>query len=313
MRKLRANLSTVMVVMVALSSALVAVGHTLWRGEAAVAVVVLTGSCNADFIAASTDDPPGTVDPGYSKDVATCVARVLDESTLEIIIDNAYPSYTCTLTTTIHNAGTVPEDVGPAIIQAPPELTVTEICGPTEIELLPGEDEVERFTIHVEQPMEQNATYTFTIRKPVYCRTDHEMTGTIGFWKNWDSHNTFTQREIEAWLSEIDGTSEWLGPTSVAGMVAMLEAHGGPGATPESRFLAQYLATRLGERSGILSAAGKHDITGVDTANYLGLDDPADATLDEIIEAIESKSDTPSAGELNVMHDVCDGLNNRQI
>lgn len=41
-----------------------------------------------------------------------------------------------------------------------------------------------------------------------------------GFWKNWDSHNTYSEEEIEVWLASINGTSDWLGPTTVEDMVA---------------------------------------------------------------------------------------------
>ena len=37
--------------------------------------------------------------------------------------------------------------------------------------------------------------------------------GTIGFWKNWDKHNTYTKAQINAWLvTTIDTNSEWLVP-----------------------------------------------------------------------------------------------------
>jgi len=293
---------------VALVVALASLGlaHAVWAKTLTIDDVAAIGRTNADFIAASTDDPPGTIDPGYDKDVASCEATVVDSKHVQVVITNAYPSYTCTFSTTIYNAGTLPERREPLEFVVPPVLTVTDLNDLTGVVLDPGQQDVEEFSVHLEQEAEQGAIYYFTIMKPFSLW----VTGTPGFWKNWDSHNTFSAALIEACLEEIDDTSAWLGPRTVEEMVGWFEAALGQSATPETRFLAHYLATRLNKCSGILDE-DTHDVSGQDPGNYLDLIDPTSATLTEIINAIESKKPTsPSKTQFNTMKDVCDALNN---
>lgn len=265
---------------------------------------------DADFVAASTDDPPGTLDPGYDKDVADCTAVVVSDELVEVVVTNAYPSYTCTFTTTIRNSGILPERLESIEIDAPPVLTVTDLNDLTGLVLEPEQEDVEEFSVHVEQEAQQGAAYVVTIRK----NFRQYATGTIGFWKNWDSHNIFSEGQIETLLSEIDASSAWHGPTTVEGMEDVFDAAKGKRAKGENDFLGHYLATRLNERSGILDAADSHDVTGEDPGNYLGLTDPTSATLAEIIAAIEAKYGTsPTRAEFNKMQGVCDALNNLDI
>jgi hypothetical protein len=269
-----------------------------------------SGLGGADFVEASTDDPPGSTDPGYEKNVATCTARVVNDELVEVVLTNAYPSYTCTFTTVIENTGVLPVRRGTLFFDVPPVLTLTEVSGLTEVVLDPGQRDVEEFSVHVEQEAEQETIYVFRVLKPF----ELYATGTPGFWKNWDSHNTFTQGQIEMWLAEIDSMSLWFGPTTTGGMEELFDAAAAKRATAESRFLALCLATRLNERSGILDPADTHDVTGEDRRNYLALTSPDSATLAEIIAAIESKVGTSvKKSQFNIMKNICDGLDNLEI
>ena len=127
---------------------------------------------------------------------------------------------------------------------------------------------------------------TLTIKSTI-TTGEWDSGGTIGFWKNWDKHNTFTEEEIEGWLGSINATSEWLGPTTVEEMGEMLWQNCGP--DMKCKFLQQYLATRLNVESALLSPTNTHDVTSMDPTNYLGLADPESAPLSEIIAAIEGK------------------------
>ena len=300
----------VLVVALVVAIATLGVVHGVWANTLTIDRSMNTGQVNANFIGASTDDPPGTIDPGYDKDVASCEATVVSTDLVAVVIINAYPSYTCTFSTTIYNGGTLPERRDPLLFDVPPALTVTDLNDLTGVVLDPGEEDIEEFAMHVEQEAEQGAIYYFTIKKTFVLG----VTGTMGFWKNWDSHNTFSQGQIEGWLVEIDDTSAWLGPTTVGGMENVFAAALGKSATPQSRFLGHYLATRLNERSGILGPLDTHDVTGKDPGNYLGLANPTSATLSKIIAAIESKYGTPvSNTQFNIMKNVCDALNNLDI
>ena len=144
------------------------------------------------------------------------------------------------------------------------------------------------------------------------------QTGTIGFWKNWDSHNTYTQTQIENWLAVIDGSSDWLGPTTVGGMESVLnDASGG---TSEEKFLGHYLATRLDEQSGRVPGSTQLDTSGVDPTNYIGLPGgPGLFSLTDIIAAIESRHPdnnggvSPTSSEFLIMKDIADGINNNTL
>ncbi len=121
---------------------------------------------NVNFIGASTDDPPGSLDPGYTKDVADCTALVANEDLIEVLVNHGYPSYTCTFTVEVQNTGLLPITLEELEFDVPPVLTVTDLTDNAGIKLESGEVDVEVFSVHVEQESNQEATYTFTIRKP---------------------------------------------------------------------------------------------------------------------------------------------------
>src|SRR3990170_4996896 len=133
-----------------LTLAILGIAYALWSKNLRIDDVVETGIVNADFIDASTDDPPGTIDPGYDKNVAECMATVVDEETVHVVINRGYPSYTCTFETVIQNMGTLPERREALEFDVPPVLTITELIDLTGTILDPGEKDVERFKVHVE-------------------------------------------------------------------------------------------------------------------------------------------------------------------
>ena len=284
-----------------------------------------TGEMNIEFTQAFTnddgtvddpakdpDDGDGGADPGYEKAVAECLAAIeVQGDAVNLIISNGYPSYTCQFWLEITNVGAFALRRGAPVIDSPDVLTVSEPEAKSCAVLSPGEQEIETFRVHVEQEAAQNSIYRFTVEK----KFSETVQGTPGFWKNWDSHDTFTEEEIELWLVEIDGTSAWFtGLDTVEEMEAVFDAATGRGATAEKRFLAQYLALRLNALSGLLCGTEPHDVTAQDPGNYLGLANPTAATLGEIIAAMESKSGTsPNAAQFNIMKDVCDALNNQAI
>jgi len=144
--------------------------------------------------------------------------------------------------------------------------------------------------------------------------------GTPGFWYHWDSHNTYTEEEIEGWLTDIDTDSAWLGAAFAAGeddsIIGVMEEifDAGEGGTAEEKFLRHYLAVWLNICSGRLNLTTVHNVTSISGYSYLGLATPASATLSEIIAAIESKFGTsPTDPEFLIMKDVSDALNNLLI
>ncbi len=142
--------------------------------------------------------------------------------------------------------------------------------------------------------------------------------GTIGFWGEWDSHNTYTEAEINAWLGIIDVDSQWLvpdkdgdGDIDVGDMDIIFEQTAPP-YDNEHQFLGHYLATKLNMESVRLHPEATHDFGAYDPGDYLGLN--GSGTLEEIVLAIESKYGTsPTDAQSEVMKDICDKLNNTEI
>jgi predicted ribosomally synthesized peptide with SipW-like signal peptide len=138
------------------------------------------------------------------------------------------------------------------------------------------------------------------------------QSGTIGFWGNWDSHNTYTRSEIEGWLAIIDSASGWLGPTTTEGMKQMIQDAQGSDSYLQS--LGHYLMQRLNQISGRQDSATLHNVTALDPTNYLGLTNPSATSGAEIVSAIEAKYGTsPTATEFETIKNVCDALNNLWI
>lgn len=310
-----------LVVAVALAVGVASLGLAEGRWSQASSVAGTFGTEEADvlFVAAFTDDDGQVdnpeldpdddgVDPGYDKAVAACIAALDTQGDAQITVGNGYPSYTCRFWVTAQNVGLIPLRFASPEIETPSELTVLELnpvpCGV----LHAGESEVEAFSVHIEQQAAQRASYSFAIRKTF---TQAEA-GTVGFWRNWEAHKTYPKEEIETWLAAIAADSDWLSATTVEEMEDVFKDGLGKKATPESRFLAQYLATRLNAEANLLCGEASHDFSSLDPDDYLGLG--GQATLNEIIAAIESKFDTsPTDAAFNVMKDVCDALNNLEI
>lgn len=287
------------------SGAFILLMFFVWALVAMDAGALGVQSAAVNFIGSSTDDPEGSVDPGYKLDVAECLSLVSSDDLVEVVVVNGYPSYTCTFTVEIQNSGNLPVTLENLRFDVPSELAVTDLTNNAGIKLEGGEIDIEEFSVHVEQHARQNHVYTFTIEKPF--RADES--GTIGFWGNWDKHKTYTKTQIETWLGEIDTASQWWGPTTVAGMKTTL--NGASSGSQMNKFLGHCLAMRLNERSGRQSPFGLHDISDADPGDYLGLADNANASLANIIARIESKFGTsPTSAQFETMKDVCDGLNN---
>lgn len=315
----------VIVTSLAVGLASLGLADELWSETLRVEGVVGTEEMNVEFVEAFTNDDgvvndptkdpnDNGIDPGHDKDVGSCTA-LIDPTTgnVSLTMSNGYPSYTCRFWTTIQNVGSLTLRRGRPVINALPVLTLTEPVPVPCATLDPGEREVEEFTVHIEQEAEQGFTYQFTISKKFFESTE----ATIGFWDSWDSHMTFSQGEIEGWLAEIDATSAWFdfGPSAtIEDMEAVFAAAQGRLATPQTRFLANYLSLRLNERSCMLVSTDTHDVTAQDPDNYLGLATPTSATLAEIIAAIESKASTgPTDAQFNIMKDVSNALNGLAI
>jgi len=161
---------TAVLLFLVLSLAVVGAGYGLWSRALAIQGTVQTGDFNAKFTAASTNDPPGTIDPGKDKDVGSCTARVIrdchwaEPREVKVVVSNAYPGYECEVDVTIAKGGCVPECIKHVVIDSPPELAVTELSHLTGTVLdHEGQKVKGRFLVGVNQSAHQDASYEFTV------------------------------------------------------------------------------------------------------------------------------------------------------
>lgn len=149
---------------------------------------------------------------------------------------------------------------------------------------------------------------------------DGEKEGTIGFWKNWDSHDTYTQAQINNWLAIINNASGWLISEAgygadTAGLVSLIQSslgcNGATRACAKKKFLAQYLATRLNVESGRKPVTNSYPVSSGQMA-YLGLTNPD--SLSDIIAGIEGKlpdnGTNPTRAQFILMQGLCNTINN---
>ena len=81
-----------------------------WFENLYISGTVETGELDAAIVTWFCDDPPGTIDPGYTKDVGSCYCSIdeLDPHRAYVTLENVYPSYEVKFTCDILNTGTIP-------------------------------------------------------------------------------------------------------------------------------------------------------------------------------------------------------------
>lgn len=145
-----------------------AVGYGLWSKTLTVDGTVKTGDFNADWdwatVSDTGDDPctPG-VNPNPCtyppKDVGSCDVDGVGTQELHITIENAYPSYECTITAAISNTGSIPFNVLVDGYSADPQLDI--VCNdPSGQQVDPGKELEVSCWVHVTQDAKERSEYT---------------------------------------------------------------------------------------------------------------------------------------------------------
>lgn len=293
------------------------VAYASWNNTLQASGTVNTGSFEQGFIACSTNDPPGTIDPGKPQDVASTVAQLACPENggwrkVLVTITNAYPCYYSEVYFTLKNHGTTPARIASITITNPPELTVAVIEDLVDVVLKPCATINGTVSVHVEQIATPGTTYTFTIeiKLVLWC-----LGGTPGYWQNWPAHHS--PEEVTAWLQAIDTASDWLVPdmNGDGGITyedwdLIRDAGTGMGATAYYRFIMHYCATRLNVEAGRLTTDISLDISYYDPMNWLGVSNIHDTSLGEVIAKIEDKYPPPlSKEQFNIMKNICVAFN----
>ena len=178
----RSRAASVLVILIVIGSAV-----SMWSDNLKIKAVIDAGSFDINFSNISTNDPSGSIDPGYDKNVATCYAELVEIENEELIdnnngptddndldlsvtIVNGYPSYTCTANFTIVNSGTIPAKLIKWFI-----LPIQPSGGPNQTSILPLDIELigiyvgyildpvqsveAMLKVHVNQSASENSVY----------------------------------------------------------------------------------------------------------------------------------------------------------
>lgn len=150
-----------------------------------------------------------------------------------------------------------------------------------------------------------------------------EKEGTIGFWKNWNSQRTYTQGQINGWLTTINASSTWLlseqgYSVNTSGMTSLISdstsCNGAQRSCQKKKFLAQYLVARLNFESGRKALSNSYTFNSFVNA-YWGTINPV--TLAVSFAKAESKAPdngtTPLITQFNQMAQAFDVINNTGI
>ena len=323
-------LSTIVVLIVGLT--VLGAGYAMWFVALPVDITVATGHIGLEFTDFNCSDVPGDPDLGQTKDVASAECVLVDtdgdggHDTLQITVFNAYPGFQMMVeNVVIQGQGTVPVhitdtsftfdgDDGGLVMDLEGFWTDSNlVC----LQIHAGDVITGNFWLHmsVEQVALESHAYTFLVAidyaqwNETHCPPGAEdLGGTPGFWGNWDSHNTYTEEQILAWLDSINASSAWPLPTTIAAMETLFKTN----KPMLDNFRRHYLATSLNIKAGRLSTATTHDYSAQDPADYLGLG--GSASLSDIVAAIEAKfAGTPDEDHLEILKDICDALNNLEI
>jgi hypothetical protein len=157
--------------------AIIGSAAAMWSDSLKVAITIKTGDVDVEFGTISVDDTG--IDPGYDKDVAKCYADLMEiqnedngnptgnnDLDLNITIVNGYPSYSCNVTFTVINTGTIPVK-GPHVTTLSSNLSSAVTCTNNftpERQIEPGQSETFWIKCHVEQSAAENSTYVLELK-----------------------------------------------------------------------------------------------------------------------------------------------------
>lgn len=136
----------------------------LWSDMLKIQMEITTGEVEVVFGEVGAYEEPEF----EGKDVGKCSVMLIDgddddgDAILQVIIENAYPSYECVISFEVKNIGTIPVK-GPYFAQVEYDSTALEITLPDIVQIHPGESEVFEIRIHVLQEALEETTYNVSI------------------------------------------------------------------------------------------------------------------------------------------------------
>lgn len=131
-----------------------------------MAQAVATPDVNVIFSDASSNDPTGTLDPGYDKDVAYTEVSIIESQTLRVTVTNAYPGYSPMVTFNLTNvSGTLAKvmRVSYKFTGLDDAVQVSKLNLKEDGRIPAGGEWTDQLGITVLQSAEENATYEFSV------------------------------------------------------------------------------------------------------------------------------------------------------
>jgi hypothetical protein len=141
------------------------VGYALWSDSLYLEGTINTGELDICMISVADDDSSAQgIDPGYTKDVASTSATIIDCYTATVTVTNGYPSYENYVHFTTEVRGTVPVILEAIIVDNPNPLAIeVEAWNGVGEQRHPGDRADNTLWFHVLQAADQNATYSFSV------------------------------------------------------------------------------------------------------------------------------------------------------
>ena len=171
---MRGNGFALISVLLLISLALIGFAYAHWEEIITVEGEVSTGKVDARIIDCYCNDKGN--DPGYDKDVASCVCSITGSQKADVTITNAYPCYNVSITLVVKNTGTIPIALGEVRVDGniipDQKWTPIDLDGDgydIEFYVIPGGSAdpngyiTTTLMIHIMEDANQDTTYTFTI------------------------------------------------------------------------------------------------------------------------------------------------------
>lgn len=137
------------------------ISYAAWAEPLDVSGTVSTGNVDVAFGKADSNDPSGSIDPGYDRDVATTEVEGAYTKELTVSLDNAYPCYESEIEFTVRNTGSIPAKIKSIDVDAPDEID-------TEVTKLEVGEVIKTWKkgylhVHVSENALENKDYKFSV------------------------------------------------------------------------------------------------------------------------------------------------------
>jgi hypothetical protein len=159
------NKAFILCLVLVIVAAAAGTGYAHWTEELAIEGTVSTGSVDVCFVAAGSNDPGSSVDPGKEKHVGQTEVEGVGSDTLTATIANGYACYQSEITFAVLNTGTIPVKAYVTVANPHPELDVAVCC--TELAIDTGESRSATCSLHIEDCAQPATEYRFTVA--VHC------------------------------------------------------------------------------------------------------------------------------------------------